>query len=413
MPDPKPNVIIVGAGLSGLACAVTLHEKGITPLVLEADSRLGGRVRTDKVDGFLLDRGFQVLLTAYPTANSLLDMDALDLRSFDSGAAVYTGHAIHRLMDPLRHPTGALATLSADVGSLTDKWHVYTMRQELSQMEVDAEFALPEFRTIQALRSRWNFSDEIIDRFYRPFIGGVTLDTELTASSRFFEFVTRMFAVGLAAVPAKGMQAIPDQMASRLPGSAIRLGQRVERVTARSATLESGETITASSVVVATDGTTAGILMGRPGDVRWNATITLYFSAPSPPIDGRILLLNGSGSGIVNNLAVMSNIAPEYAPAGQSLIAVSIIGNLEDDDTSIEARVRDELSLWFDRPVDDWRLIELQRIRRALPVMDSVDISNGFFERRSNDVYVIGDHTSISSIEGALRSGRECALAIA
>lgn len=409
------DVAIVGAGLAGLSCALTLHERGIPVHVFEAADRVGGRVRTDVVDGFLLDRGFQVLLTAYPTASAMLDYEALDLRRFDAGAMIFDGDTLHRLMDPIRNPKETIAALSADIGTLKDKWNVWSLRHKLLATPVDDIFGRPEMFTVEALRDRWGFSDLMIDQFFRPFIGGVTLDVTLTTSSRFFEFVMRMFSEGDAAVPAAGMAAIPEQLAARLPDDCLSLHTQIAALETGSVQLDGGDRVNARATVVATDALSAHRLLGQDQPaVDWHGTTCLYYAANAAPVDDPVLLLNGSKRGIVNNVAVMSRVAPEYATRRGELVSVTVLGSDGLGDAEVERDVRSELVGWFGDSVAEWRLLEVQRIANALPAQGSIDVARrGHFKEPLDRVFVCGDHCSTSSIEGALLSGRETANAIA
>jgi phytoene dehydrogenase-like protein len=236
-----PDVLIVGGGLAGLCAARTLHAAGRTFAILEASDAVGGRVRTDIVDGFRLDRGFQVLLDAYPEAATVLDYAALDLKAFLPGALVRFEGRFHEVSDPWRRPMAAIGSLGNPIGTLADKLKVATIRQRALQGTVEERFRSPETTTIDALR-RAGLSDVIINRFFRPFLGGIFLEPELLTSSRMFEFVFRMFSTGNAVVPALGMEEIPKQLAAALPPASIRLNTRVVEVTPGQVRLEGGET---------------------------------------------------------------------------------------------------------------------------------------------------------------------------
>ena len=200
--------VIVGAGLAGLCCAKHLREAGQSSIVLQASDGIGGRVRTDRVEGFLLDRGFQVLLTAYPETQRHLDYAALDLRSFVPGALVHVDGRFHRIVDPWRRPVDALMHALSPIGSLADKARVARLRHRVLRGTLDALWSRPEQSTYAALVAD-GFSAQMIDRFFRPFFGGVLLDPDLATSSRMFEFTFRMFALGDSAVPAAGMGRSP------------------------------------------------------------------------------------------------------------------------------------------------------------------------------------------------------------
>ena len=246
------DVVIVGAGLAGLTCARRLQAQGRACLVLEAADAVGGRVRTDLVDGFQLDRGFQVLLTAYPAAERWLDYDALALGRFSSGARVWCEGAMHLVSDPTRQPGDLMATLKAPVGSMGDKLMIATLRSAARRGTLDELFARPETTAMAALRAH-GFSDVMFERFLRPWFGGIFLDAELTASSRMLDFVLRMFGEGHAAVPAAGMQTIPEQLAAGLTPGSVRVNAPVAAIGNGVVTLQSGERVAASHIVVATD----------------------------------------------------------------------------------------------------------------------------------------------------------------
>jgi phytoene dehydrogenase-like protein len=217
------SIIIVGAGLAGLCCARVLHQAGIPFLIVEASDGVGGRVRTDSVEGFLLDRGFQVLQTAYPEAQAVLDYRDLDLQPFYPGALVYYDGQLHRVGDPLRQPQHFLSTLFSPIGTLADKLRVARLRRRVSQGSIEDLFRRPETSTLAVLKAQ-GFSDRMITSFFRPFFSTVFFDRELASSSRMFEFVFRMLAAGDTALPAGGMGAIPAQLAGSLPAGTVRTG---------------------------------------------------------------------------------------------------------------------------------------------------------------------------------------------
>ena len=256
------DVLIVGAGLAGLCCARRLQNQGIRCLLLEAANSVGGRIRTDVVDGFRLDRGFQVFLTSYPEAKQILDYDGLRLRSFLPGALVRHGGRFHQLTDPWRRPFAALRSLFSPIGSFADKLRVARLRSRSLKGTLEERFRDPETTTLKSLQDA-GFSTAMIERFFRPFLGGIFLDSELDTSSRMFHFVFRMFSLGSASLPAEGMEAIPRQLASGLPPDSVRLGTRVVGVQSGSVRLDTGEEIKGRAVVVATEGAGAAQLLGR------------------------------------------------------------------------------------------------------------------------------------------------------
>lgn len=410
----RVDVVVVGAGLAGLACARVLQAAGVDCLVLERSDAVGGRVRTDVVDGFRLDRGFQVYLTAYPAGRRELDYADLDLRPFVSGARIRKQARWYRLADPLRNPLSAPAGLLAPIGNVADKLRVLRLRQSLSRASIEQLFSKPELRTEDALRSRWGFSEGMIDDFFRPFLGGVTLDRDLGTSSRSFEFVMKMFSEGDAAVPALGMQRIPEQLAAALAPGTVRTGVGVATVRRGSGVvLDGGGELGAAVAVLATDGSEASRLLNEPVAPEFSATTCLYFAARRSPAEGGLLMLNTDGGGLVNNVAVMSDVAPEYAPPDRALVSVSVLGVPTADDADLERRVRGELVDWFGASASDWRCLRIYRIHHALPRQRSLNPDRTATDARvAEGLYVCGDHRAHASIHGALESGRRAAEAL-
>jgi phytoene dehydrogenase-like protein len=398
----EPDVIIVGAGIAGLCCARKLNEAGIRALILEASDAVGGRVRTDLVDGFLLDRGFQVLLTAYPEAQAVLDYDRLDLRPFKPGALVWTGRKLERVADPLRCPGELWATLRASIGTLGDKLRMARLQRAVRR-------GLGEDRsTEQALRD-FGFSERIIETLFRPWFGGVFLDRSLSASSRSFEFTFRMFSTGDAAVPAGGMAAIPAQIAEGLPEGTIRLGASVDALIDRGVRLEGGEELTARAVVIATEAPTAARLTGAPAAPAGRGVRTVFFNAPEPPVRDPILVLDGTGTGPVNDLSVMSEVSGAYAPAGRALVSASVLDHVELDGDELIRAVKSQVSEWFGESVRDWIHLRTIHVRHALP-SQAPGLKSMASPREG--VYICGDHCDRASLQGAMVSGRNTASAI-
>ncbi|MGI8917866.1 MAG: NAD(P)/FAD-dependent oxidoreductase [Pyrinomonadaceae bacterium] len=408
----KPQVLIVGAGLAGLACALNLHQAGISFHILEASDSAGGRVKTDEVEGFLLDRGFQVLLTAYPEAKSLLDYRALSLGQLYSGALVRVSDRFHLVADPFRHPADSLLNLLSPIGTCADKLRVARLRQRVLAGKVDDIFTRPERKTIDALKSD-GFSDSIIDTFFRPFLGGVFLDPDLYTTSRMFEFVFRMFSLGHATLPGNGMRAIPEQILSMLPSGSVSFNKTVKTVDGTTLMLASGERLTADAVVLATDVKAEATLLGtRPPETCSVACV--YFAADQPPVNEPVLVLNGNREGPVNNLCVPSLVASSYAPAGAALISATVLRPGRYRSAPIEVVVRKQLKSWFDSPVMKWQHLKTYWIENALPRQLSLSLAGGQASAGVRPgLYRCGDHTDTASINGAIRSGRKAARAIA
>lgn len=412
MDEETLPVLIVGAGLAGLACAWHLHQAGIPVRILEAGDGAGGRVRTDRVDGFLLDRGFQVYLSAYPEAGKLLDLKALHLHSFEPGAMVFDGKKLYRVMDVFRRPGKLLESMRAPVGSMMDKILVAQLRlRALGSSE--AEIARRPDVATETFLLQFGFSPRMIDRFFRAFYGGIFLERELRTSSRMFEFTFKMFSQGSATLPARGMGEIPLQIARRLPSETIRINAVVAAVNQTSVVLVGGEEIRGRQVVVATQASQTSLLVPdfKAQDPGWRSVTNLYYRAPQSPLSEAIIALNTSGEGLVNNLCVPSDIAPTYAPPGQSLISVSILGF--HDEHELPELIKKELTAWFGEQVEEWSHLRTDLIKQALPEQlpetHSAE-SLGFLQ--IDGVWICGDHVCSASIEGAIISGTRTAAAI-
>ena len=409
----SPDVLVIGAGLAGLTCARRLHDRTLDVQVLEASDRVGGRVRTDTVDGFRLDRGFQVLLTAYPETQRELDYDALDLHPFHDGALVRYNGRFHRIADPRRHPLDAPRTLVAPIGSLADKLRILRLRRTLARNSLPQVMERPEHTTLEALRTRWGFSSAMIDRFFRPFFGGIFFDRTLEASSRMFEFVFKMFAEGRTVLPAGGIDQMPRQMRQHLPGKAVRLNAPVEAVEAQSVTLRDGETLQAPHVVVATEAPEANRLVGNVTPTEGRSTVCLYYDAPRSPLDDPLLVLNGDGVGPINNVAVPSDVAPGYAPKDRALVSVVVVGPPPDPQDTLEREVRAQLIDWFGLQAGGWTHLQTQHIPYALPEQAPPFLSPPEKAvRRRPGLYVCGDHRRTASLNGAIAAGRAAADAV-
>lgn len=410
MPSPTPDtdVVIIGAGMAGLAAARELTRSGRTCVVLEAGDGPGGRVRSDLVDGFRLDRGFQILLTAYPELARVVDLDALDLCRYGPGAIVSVGGTLHRVADPLRRPGAAIDTVRAPIGTFADKLRLLRLVADVRRGPVPDLLRRPDITTLGALRDA-GFSELMIDRFWRPLAGGIELDPTLGVSRRRFDVVLRMLATGDAAVPAGGMQALSDAVAAPLAAGTVRYRSPVERLDATAAVLADGTRITGRALVVATEGPVASRLAGLP-DPGSLAAGCCWFAADEPPVADAFLVLDGDNRGPVRNVAPLSVVAPPYAPAGRALVAAAIPGP-DALGAGIEHAVRAQLAGWFGPAVADWELLRYDRIEHGQPRQVPP-----FAPKRSIRLgagrYVCGDHRDTGSIQGALHSGRRAAEAV-
>ncbi|GAB4016387.1 NAD(P)/FAD-dependent oxidoreductase [Spirosoma migulaei] len=411
-------VVIIGAGIAGLTCAVYLKQAGIDALVLEASDGVGGRVRTDYVDGFQLDRGFQILLTAYPEAQRLLNYSALDLKPFRSGALIRDQGNWITLQNPLQEPLSIFQTLASSVGTVGDKLRIAELMRRTQSLTFDELFRQTPITTLAFLQE-FGFSEQIIDRFFRPFFGGVFLEDNLTTSSNFFEFCFRMFFSGDGAVPAKGIIAIADQVASHLNPEQIRLNSPVEGISGNTVRLRTGETIKARAVVLAVDAAQAATLLGNPAPTEqaFNQTTCTYFSADPAqltisPEQKKLLILNTNRNSVVHNIAIMSDVAPDYAPAYKVLISVSTQGPQPISETALAELIKQELVGWFGQGVQAWHHLRTYSIPRALPAYAPEQAGEDALRKSLQpgpNLYQCGDQTAYPSLNAAMQTGREVA----
>ncbi len=415
------DVVIIGAGLAGLACARDLTAAGKRVKLLEASDAPGGRIRTDLVEGFRLDRGFQVLLTEYPEAKRVLDLDALNLQNFLPGALVRQAGSFHRFADPFRELQKALGFAFDTIVPLGDKIRVARLRQDCLKMTDAQLFSQPEQTTREFLR-RSGFTPAIIERFFEPFFGGIFLERNLTSSARWFRWLFRIFATGFAAVPELGMEQIPAQMAVALPSDVLKCGATVEAIEKvgdgwRVDAGDAGRFLAKQVVLAAREPEAKALLAGlrKPGAAPariWNRTTTFYYSAPNSPVDEPVVVLNGDGptAGPVNHLAVMSLVSAAYAPAGAHLICANVVGAAPETDeamVALEVDVRTQMRRWFGSRVNQWGALAGYPIAYALPLQSM------YHQPRpapvDSGIILCGDYTGTASIQGALLSGASAA----
>jgi phytoene dehydrogenase-like protein len=407
------KVIVVGAGLAGLTCAKVLSESGVAVTVLEASDGVGGRVRTDAVDGFLLDRGFQVYFTSYPVARRHLDHAKLDFRSFDPGAIVHRAGEKTVLSDPLRDPKALGPTLLSDAASPVDKLRTASLAAKIlpgTATTARGEDGEADTSTLDYLRAS-GLSERYIDSFFRPFYGGIFLSRSLYTSSRVLRFTFRMLATGRTVVPAKGMGEIPKQLASHLPAGSVKLespveellreGDRVVGVRAR------GQEHEADAVVVATDAPTSGELTGETVPEGSVGEVCLYYETSGLGSEKKIML-NADDGAFVNNAVEISNVSERYAPEGRRLLYAVTLEGFDLPDEELYRRGIEDLSRWY--PEADFRPLGLRRIPYG-QFAQPPGIHDGLPPNRAATpgLFLAGEFTEDASINGSMLSGEKAA----
>jgi len=408
----KP-VVVVGGGLAGIVCARRLNRAGVPVQLLESEDSLGGRLRTSEVDGFKIDRGFQVFFTAYPHVKIELDWRKLNLGFFVPGCSVWDGKRFHEVRND-----DELSMAFSSWLPMQDKMRMLSFNSELKKLEFREIWSEEDAAASDSLLDA-GFTQKFLDRFARPFFGGIFLDRSLQVSSRMFRFVWKMLIEGRIGLPAEGMQAIPRMIASDIPDSAIRLSSKVSELirTGSEVTgvrLTNGEVVEAQAVVLATEAPAASRLSGLPAPKGCLSSATVSFDAPEPIGTEPILLLNGPGWGQVSHLVDSSLVCPSYAPKGRHLMTATVLGATSGDDLSFARAVQSELKSWLPKAnLDAWRPLKVDRIHYAQmpqPVgfMDSLPAET----TKTPGLFFAGEYTTYSSIDGAVLSGQRAADAI-
>ncbi len=392
---------MVGAGLAGLSAATRLVAAGIDVQVLEAGGHAGGRLATERIDGFVVDRGFQVLNTGYPRASDL-DLDVLRLGWFERGAVIRVDGRAHRVVDPRQRPADVIGTATAPFGSLRDKAALAAFSLRAGYAPVRRLLTAPE-RTAEASLRATGVGDTALERFFRPFLAGVLLEDELATSSRYLDLLWRSFVRGSIGLPADGMQAVGEQLAGRLGEGRLHLHQAVREVGPGSVLTDAGRW-TADAVVVATDPGTAARLLPAVEASAPRQVTTHFHVLPASPWSAPLIVL-GQPRGRLVNSVVLSDAQPRYSPDGRALLASSTLA------PTGEEEVRAEIAEAHGVAPSDLDHLTSVTVPGAQPaavppleLRRPVDLGDG--------VYVCGDHRDTPSIQGAMASGARAARAV-
>lgn len=395
--NSSKQVYVVGAGISGLIAALELEQAGFEPIILEKSDGVGGRVRTVEIEGYRLDIGFQVLLSAYPLVNKYLDMNALGLQKLASGAQILVNGKRYRIGDPTRDLGALLPTVFANIGSVADKFRILLLNQRLKRKTIEEIFDSPEFTTLEYLEGL-GFSKKIIDRFFRPFFAGIFLEPSLRTSSRMFEFVYKMFGEGYATIPANGIGALSEQLKSKLTRTEIRLQTPVNRVTNEDIVLDSGEVLPHSGVIITGD---ASALVHNMKDqhIRWKSCLNLYFEVDKTSIPAHTIALIADPGKRANNLYAFTDAK------GREIVSVTCLKYDGLPSDQIQKEVEQELHVYCG--VSQLKHITTFDIPQALPDLQNLKTTSSPSESQLTDqIFLAGDVLFNGSLNAAMESGR-------
>ena len=395
--NSSKQVYVVGAGISGLIAALELEQAGFEPIILEKSDGVGGRVRTVEIEGYRLDIGFQVLLSAYPLVNKYLDMNALGLQKLASGAQILVNGKRYRIGDPTRDLGALLPTVFANIGSVADKFRILLLNQRLKRKTIEEIFDSAEFTTLEYLEGL-GFSKKIINRFFRPFFAGIFLEPSLRTSSRMFEFVYKMFGEGYATIPANGIGALSEQLKSKLTRTEIRLQTPVNRVTNEDIYLDSGEVLPHSGVIITGD---ASALVHNINDqqVRWKSCLNLYFEVDKTSIPAHNIALIADPGKRANNLYAFTDAK------GREIVSVTCLEYDGLPSDQIQKEVEQELRQYCG--VSQLKYITTFDIPQALPDLQNLKTTSSSSESQLTDhIFLAGDVLFNGSLNAAMESGR-------
>ena len=394
------KIYIIGAGVSGLIAAQNLEKHGYSPIILEAKSNTGGRVRTEIIDGWILDVGFQVLLDAYPMSKKYLNYDDLDLQKLTPGAHIYTENNSFIIGDPLRNIKLLFPTLFSSVGSFIDKLKIFQLNLRLKYMQIEAIFNEKETTTLTYLQNL-GFSDKVINQFFKPFFSGILLEPDLRTSSRMFEFIFKLFSKGNATLPKAGIGAIADQLVDKLKTTEIQLNSKVQKLKTNLIVMASGESYTYDMCIVATE--PSNFLDHYSVKNTWKKCDNLYYIVPRIHRKEPLIHLSAISDSLINNVFFPTSVQESPDP-NHDLVSVTVVKHHMYSTQELAIQVKLELEKYFF--VKQARFIKHYKLSMALPDLESVSyIPKPRTLNFDNKILLCGDHTVNGSLNAAILSG--------
>ena len=402
------KIHIIGGGISGLIAARVLENYGYNPTIIESTDRVGGRVNTDIINGYQLDHGFQVLLTAYPAAQKYLNYDALELQEFLPGAAIFKTRTLKIVGDPLRNISLLIPTLFSGIGTFSDKLKILKLNQKLKNKSVDAIFSESEQSTLDYLIN-FGFSNAIINDFFKPFFCGIFLETQLDTSSRMFEFVYKMFGEGDATIPKAGIEAIPKQLLNNLKTTTFKYNTKVTALKDGEITLDDDTKLESNYTIVATEA--SGLISNlKNQSTEWKACTTLYFETETRVIEKKLIGLIPKSGTFINNIFYNSSLKCAINPK-KEVLSVTVIDDQGLSGKALIEAVQTELKELCG--IIPKAFIKLYNIPRALPKLKDLKYEMTPSETRLTDrLFLAGDTQLNASLNAAMISGERAALGV-
>lgn len=403
------DVIVIGAGFSGLSAAYYLQRKGLSVKVLEVSSQVGGRARSDKMDGYTLDRGLHFYHHSTTELAKIININDLGLKNTYPGYLLRYQGTFNLFTNPLYQTVDTISTALAKNATFTDKIRLFGLYAKLKTSAYGKLVKESESSTFEYL-SKNGFSKKLIDSFFRPMIAANIFDYNLQSSSRFSKVYLKSLFQDHVALPKEGIGKIASTIAGKLEEDTICFKTKVKRITENGVELTNGNFIESKFVVIATNAIDANTIIGEKAMTAESSHVsTLYFSTDNAPLSKPVVILNGNnGTTLVNHVFVPSLLHESYAPKGKHLVAVNVVKEHDLDDDELVVKCLTELTEWFGLKVMDWQHIKTYHIKYAMPFKPILDEVK-FTKKISNNTYACGDSLSVGSMESALRSGRETA----
>ena len=404
MDKKLPKVHIIGAGVSGLIAAKVLEDYGLSPVVLEASDRVGGRLKTDVIDGYQLDQGFQVLLSSYPEAKKYLNFKDLNLQKLKAGACVFINGKPIYFGDPLRDISLLFPTLFSGIGTFSDKLKIARLNFKLKKKSIEEIFNSKEYNTKEYLKNM-KFSSNIIDKFFKPFFNGIFLETDLETSSRMFEFVFKMFGDGFALLPMGGIEEIPKQLKSNLDKTRFQFSSKVKEVNSKEILLENGDKMLSDYTIIAKD---ASNLVGnlKNQGIDWKSCQNLYFTASKRKFKAPFIGLIPNDT-LINNIFYPTSI-PMQLQSEKELLSVTVIKAHQLNDEELVEKVMIELDQKCG--IGNLRFLKMYNIPKALPKLDNLQYEISASETKLKDgIFLAGDVLLNGSLNAAMIAGEKAA----